>query len=211
MARPLLGAQQALRRFRRGPFVRRIREVLVQDERGDLLNLLPKGSIGAEIGVWRGDFSSRLLQDARPARLHLVDPWKFEMGFDYERAWYGGAVAKNQAEMDGIYESVLRRFAKEVEAGVVLVHRGPSASIGMQFDDAYLDWVYIDGNHLYEYVKKDLEVFALKVKPGGLLAGDDYGVRGWWEHGVTRAVDEFVARGTFEPLRLGHVFVLRNV
>jgi hypothetical protein len=60
-------------------------------------------------------------------------------------------------------------------------------------------------------VKKDLEVFALKVKPGGLLAGDDYGVRGWWEHGVTRAVDEFVARGTFEPLRLGHVFVLRNV
>jgi len=185
--------------------------VLVGDERADLLNLLPKGSVGAEIGVWRGDFSSRLLSVVRPARLHLVDPWKFETSSGYERARYGGAVAKNQAEMDGIYETVLRRFAQEAETGVVLVHRGPSAQIGMQFDDAYFDWVYIDGNHLYEYVKRDLEVFATKVKPGGLLTGDDYGVRGWWEDGVTRAVDEFVAGSTCKPVRLRRQFVLRKV
>jgi hypothetical protein len=207
----LPGARLAARRRRARRFLRRFRKVFVGHERGDLLNLLPKGSVGAEIGVWRGDFSSRILSVVQPARLHLVDPWKFEASSGYERALYGGAVAKNQAEMDGIYEAVLRRFAQEAETGVVLVHRGPSAQIGMQFDDAYFDWVYIDGNHLYEYVKTDLEVFATKVKPGGLLTGDDYGVRGWWKHGVTRAVDEFVAGSACEPVRLRRQFVLRKL
>jgi hypothetical protein len=199
----------------RGPRARRVlrrfRKAFVGDERAELLNLLPEGSVGAEIGVWRGDFSARLLSFVRPARLHLVDPWKFETSSSYDGARYGGAVAKNQAEMDSIYETVLRRFAQEAETGVVVVHRGRSAQIGMQFDDAYFDWVYIDGNHLYEYVKRDLEVFATKVKPGGLLTGDDYGVRGWWEDGVTRAVDDFVAGSTCKPVRLRRQFVLRKV
>jgi hypothetical protein len=212
MLRPSLpDARWVARRLRARRFLRRFRKVFVGDERADLLNLFPKGSVGAEIGVWRGDFSSRLLSVVRPARLHLVDPWKFETSSGYEGARYGGALAKNQAEMDRIYETVLRRFAQEAKTGVVLVHRGPSAQIGMQFDDAYFDWVYIDGNHLYEYVKRDLEVFAPKVKPGGLLTGDDYGVRGWWEDGVTRAVDEFVAESICEPVRLGRQFVLRKV
>jgi hypothetical protein len=201
----------AARRPRARRFLRRFRKAFVGDERAELLNLLPEGSVGAEIGVWRGDFSARVLSVVRPARLHLVDPWKFETSSGYEGARYGGAIAKNQAEMDSIYETVLRRFAQEVETGVVLVHRGPSAQIGMQFDDAYFDWVYIDGNHLYEYVKRDLEVFATKVKPGGLLTGDDYGVRGWWEDGVTRAVDEFAAGSICKPVRLRRQFVLRKV
>jgi hypothetical protein len=201
----------AARRPRARRVLRRFRKAFVGDERAELLNLLPEGSVGAEIGVWRGDFSARLLSVVRPARLHLVDPWKFETSSSYEGARYGGAVTKNQAEMDGIYETVLHRFAEEVRTGVVLVHRGPSAQIGTEFNDAYFDWVYIDGNHLYEYVKKDLELFATKLKPGGLLTGDDYGVRGWWEDGVTKAVDEFVAGSICEPVSLRRQFVLRKV
>jgi Methyltransferase domain len=202
---------QAVRRFRGGRLLPRLRKVFVGDYRADLLELLPRGSVGAEIGVWRGDFSSRLLRVVRPARLHLIDPWRFEGGADYEGAWYGGAIAKNQPDMDDVYESVRLRFAGEAESGVVVIHRGPSAQIGMEFDDAYFDWVYIDGNHLYEHVREDLEIFATKVKSGGLITGDDYGVRGWWEDGVKRAVDEFVARGTCEPEHLGRQFVLRKV
>jgi SAM-dependent methyltransferase len=136
-----------------------------------------------------------LLSEVRPARLHLIDPWRFESDSEYRGAWYGGTVAKNQTEMDTIYE-------------VVFVHRGPSAEVGMKFPDAYFDWVYIDGNHLYEYVKGDLEVFATKLKPGGVLAGDDYGARGWWKGGVSRAVDEFVAARGCKLWRLGRQFVL---
>jgi len=211
MRKPSSGSWQAARRFRGGRLLARFRTMFVGDSRADLLELLPKGSIGAEIGVWRGDFSSRLLRIVRPARLHLIDPWRFEEHADYEGAWYGGGIARNQSDMDDIYESVCVRFADEVESGVVLIHRGPSAQIGMEFDDAYFDWVYIDGNHLYEYVRNDLEIFATKVKSGGLITGDDYGVRGWWRDGVTRAVDEFVAQGTCEPVHLGRQFVLRTV
>jgi len=177
-------------------------------QRETLLDLLPEDSFGAEIGVWRGDFSARLLSEVRPARLHLIDPWRFESDSEYQCACYGGAVAKNQAEMDKIYEGVLRRFASEIDAGLVFVHRGPSAQAGMKFPDAYFDWVYIDGNHFYEYVKRDLEVFATKLKPGGVLAGDDYGAQGWWKGGVTRAVDEFVAARDCKVRRLGRQFVL---
>src|SRR2546430_9287984 len=43
--------------------------------RAFLFKMLPRGSVGAEIGVWKGDFSKLLLRRVRPAELHLVDPW----------------------------------------------------------------------------------------------------------------------------------------
>jgi hypothetical protein len=97
--------------------------------------------------------------------------------------------------MDAIYESVLKRFARQRAKGIVTVHRLPSVEAAAGLPDGELDFVYIDGNHTYEFVKADLECYAPKLRPGGYLAGDDYGVRGWWEDGVTRAVDEFVASG----------------
>lgn len=175
-----------------------------------LLRMLPKGSVGAEIGVWKGDFSARILRVVRPARLHLVDPWTFMSGEPYREARYGGQVALDQAAMDDLYEGVLRRFARPIAAGVVEVHRCPSEEAASHFTDGYFDWVYVDGNHLYPFVRRDLELFAPKTKSGGLIAGDDYGVAGWWEDGVTRAVDEFVASGGWElASRRANQFVLR--
>ncbi len=76
------------------------------------------------------------------------------------------------------------------------MHRCPSAEAAALFPDDYFDWIYVDGDHVYEAVRADLELFDPKVRPGGLIAGDDYGQAGWWKDGVTRAVDEFVeARG----------------
>jgi hypothetical protein len=49
------------------------------------------------------------------------------------------------------------------------------------------------------------------VKNGGFIAGDDYGVAGWWENGVTRAVDELVALGGHDVVSLAaNQFVLRK-
>ena len=39
-----------------------------------------------------------------------------------------------------------------------------------------LDFVYIDGNHDYDYVKKDLELYYPKLKGGGVLGGDNFEV-----------------------------------
>jgi hypothetical protein len=160
-------------------------------ERDRLLARLPAGAVVAEIGVWQGDFSEQILHRCRPARLHLIDPWVFTTAFG--KRWYGGLKAQNQHEMDAIYESVRGRFANCHE---VQIHRSTSMSAAALFPDDYFDWVYIDGNHDYEFVLEDLGNFAPKIKRGGCLTGDDYGWDSPEEPGlfpVRQAVQEFAA------------------
>jgi hypothetical protein len=163
-----------------------------------VLDVLPKRSIGAEVGVHRGNFSALLLNAVGPMELHLIDPWKYEDTPMYKNAWYG-AKASGQGEMDRHYRYVCERFSPQIQSGVVRVHRGYSGEILAQLPNAYLDWIYIDGNHLYEFIKMDLELSFEKVKRGGYIAGDDYHRGGWWEGGVKRAVDEFILR---RPVKL---------
>jgi hypothetical protein len=72
------------------------------------------------------------------------------------------------------------------------LHRTKSETALARFPDAYFDWVYLDGNHYYEYVLRDLEICVCKVRRRGIIAGDDY----TWgeEHGfpVKKAVDSFL-------------------
>jgi hypothetical protein len=190
----------------------RLRQARHRQERARLLRRLPKRSVGVEIGVWAGDLSAAILRAVRPTRLHLLDPWAFAPDERYEQAWYGGARAGSQVEMDQVYERVLQRFETEIADGAVVIHRSTSAEAAAEFEDASLDWVYVDGNHLYEYVQTDLALFAPKVRPGGLLAGDDYGAAGWWDDGVRRAVDRFLVTqaGAYEPVFLRDQFLLRR-
>jgi hypothetical protein len=157
-----------------------------------LLDRLPKASVGMEIGVHEGDFSVLILEVVSPAVLHLVDPWHHETSDAYEDAWYGGQATDGQREMDRRYAGVLARFAGEVQAGQVVVHRTTSTEALSAVPDGSLDWVYIDGNHLYEFVRDDLVLSFRKVRVGGFVTGDDYRDGGWWHGGVKRAVDEYI-------------------
>ena len=134
-----------------------------------VLNAAPKHGICAEIGVWKGDFSRRILQWCRPRELHLIDPWLFAA--DFPERWYGGAIARSQQDMDAIMDAVVSRFSANPS---VRVHRGKSHDIVEQFPDEYFDWIYIDGNHSYEAVLDDLQTWHRKVKCGGVIGLDDY-------------------------------------
>ncbi|MGH2787268.1 MAG: class I SAM-dependent methyltransferase [Actinomycetota bacterium] len=183
-----------------------------RDHKMEVLNTMPKNSVCAEVGVWKGDLSAEILGVVRPKKLHLIDPWMFVNDERFADAWYGGAVSRDQRDMDLIYEGVTQRFSTEIEQGTVEVHRRASADSTHLFADEYFDWVYIDGNHLYEAVKEDLEGFLPKLKKGGLLAGDDYTSGGWWDGGVKRAVDEFIRHPYVDVVFLeGAQFVLRKV
>jgi hypothetical protein len=186
------------------------RRLGIEPPRDFLLNLLPKNSVGAEIGVHKGDFSAQILQIVKPRKLHLIDPWKHEDSPRYNKAWFGG-MAGSQIEMDKRYESVCARFSNQIQSGQIEIHREFSENALTQFSDGYFDWVYIDGNHLYEYVKKDLELSLEKTKPGGFITGDDYGVGGWWEDGVRKAVDEFLQQKPVQliMIRLGQFVISR--
>ena len=141
----------------------------ITDHRKRLLNRMPKESRCAEIGVWRGDFSERILELTKPKELHLIDPWRFRSSFP--TTWYGGTKASNQSEMDTIFESVRNRFEGFPE---VIFHRKSSQDAHSDFPDDFFDWIYIDGGHDYDSVKADLELYFSKIKPGGFLTGDDY-------------------------------------
>lgn len=154
-----------------------------------LFDILPEYSIGAEIGVHLGDFSQQIIDYLSPQELHLIDPWERQSLPVYSKSWYGGSVS--QVEMDSRYQSVLNRFADNIQTSQVIIHRNYSSNVLLTFPDNYFDWIYIDGNHLYEYVKIDLELSLRKVKTGGYIAGDDYRRGAWWQGGVKRAVDEF--------------------
>ena len=47
------------------------------------------------------------------------------------------------------------------------------------FEIGSLDFVYIDGNHMYGYAAMDLMTWVNKVKKGGIIMGHDYSLRLW--------------------------------
>lgn len=150
-------------------------------DRTFLKTVIPQDSIGAEIGVWKGEFSSFLLKNLRPKKLHLIDPWLFIKRYPW--AMYGGVVAKSQNDMDTIYNMVQRKFCAYPQ---VIIHRMGSSEASYLFQDSYFDWIYIDGDHTYEGVTADLNNYFPKVKKKGLIIGDDFG----WES-VRQAVKTF--------------------
>lgn len=176
-----------------------------------LLQLLPKFSIGVEIGVNEGDFSERIIEIVMPNKLHLVDPWKFENDEFYSTTPYGRENVPNQKMMDEKYKNVQNRFKSEIKKGKIIINRGPSEEILSTFVDNYFDWAYIDGNHLYEFVKKDLDLCIKKVKDGGIITGDDYYDGGWCDGGVKKAVDEYVNTGLIKLLQIkNNQFILQK-
>ncbi|QGM22381.1 hypothetical protein GJ672_09030 [Spiribacter sp. 2438] len=132
------------------------------DPRMYVLRKMPKGSVCAEIGVWKGQFSRSILDVTDPKELHLVDPWAFQD--EYPDRMYGGKEAKGQKDMDDIFEAVKTAFAED-EA--VHVHRGSSKDVLISFEDETFDWIYVDGNHYYGYVLEDLRLSYEKIKKGG--------------------------------------------
>jgi hypothetical protein len=164
-------------------------------ERAKLLSLLPREAVCAEVGTYRGDFAAAILRTSNPRQLYLVDSWEHRSEEKYEGASYGGHALAGQQGMDAMYEGVVARFRAEIDSGAVVVKRARSLEAASCLPDESLDWVYIDADHSYEGVKRDLDAYYSKVKPGGFIAGDDYGQGDkWFGHGVTRAVDEFAAR-----------------
>jgi hypothetical protein len=173
--------------------------------RRQLISRLPRKLVGAEIGTWEGDFSAHALRRAAPTRLYLIDPWEYRDEARYESAFFGDRTPGGQAKMDAIHKGVCRRFRGPIAAGRVVVLRARSTVAAEQVTG--LDWVYIDGDHTYEAVAADLHAFYDLLAPGGVLCGDDYRLDGWWEEGVTRAVDEFVASKGLALTVLGNQFL----
>jgi len=84
---------------------------------------------------------------------------------------------------------------------VVSLLVGESGRAASLFEDNSLTMVFLDAQHNYNSVVRDIELWFPKVKLGGELAGDDYGIEDEppvWP-GVRRAVDELLPERKLVP------------
>lgn len=139
------------------------------ENRQSMLELMPKGGRCAEIGVWQGGFSVEILSLTQPKELVLIDPWGLIA--DSAREDWTHGKHEDRDEMDEMFNAVVTEFAGRDN---VTIRKGFSADVLASFPDGYFDWVYIDGNHLYDFVKTDIEISYRKVRDGGIIAGDDF-------------------------------------
>ena len=184
---------------------------LFVDPKRAAIDMVAENGVGAEIGVHLGEFSSVILSLAKPRKLHLIDPWQHVADPTYKWALYGGENV-TQADMDARYQLVLNRFAGEIAAGAVEVHRQRSVDAAPLINDGELDFIYLDGDHTYEAVSQDLKAFFPKIRTGGLIIGDDYHLRGWWKDDVVRAFNEFIAQSrSLVEFKLAGQIVVRKL
>lgn len=150
----------------------------------------------AEVGVYHGRSTLRWAEvlatsGRHDAKLYGVDSW----------AW-------RAEDLDATYANI----AATEPAARRLVHivRATSVRAARMFDDGELDLVFIDGNHTAPDVRNDRDAWLPKVRPGGILAGHDYGDPSWPD--VRVAVDELFASGLVEGAAVhGTVWSARKV
>jgi predicted O-methyltransferase YrrM len=64
-----------------------------------------------------------------------------------------------------------------------------------KFEDNSIDFIYIDGDHSYNAVKQDLEMYLPKLKDNGIIGGHDYSKNDEYNRQNTiRAVNEVVGK-----------------
>lgn len=132
-----------------------------------MVQIAEPGSVFVEIGAWKGKSTAfmavEILNSGKNIEFHTVDTFK---GSDTE--------AQQSQIRDGL--NVFETFQKNLSPVLehINVHVGDSVQVCKEFDNQSVDFVFIDGNHLYPYVKADIEAWLPKVKPGGFIGGDDF-------------------------------------
>lgn len=145
-----------------------------------------------EVGCWKGRsavfLAESLKELGKKPKFYVVD------SFDGGESLKGHMVNQNLTE-----DVLLNTFTGNLEAADVVdqvtgIIKSLSWAAADQFEDNSVDFVFIDADHGYESIKKDLAAWWPKIKPGGTFAGHDYGS---WP-GVTKAVDEFIAANNLD-------------
>ena len=153
-----------------------------------------KNLVGAEIGTLDGWHALEIMEALPIKKLYLIDPYKaYE---DYEESV--GNPRKTQKALNErmrVAKKVLKKYGGKVEFIRML-----SEDAAKVIKNNSLDFVYIDGNHQYEFAKKDVKLYYPKVKKGGFLAGHDYTnsqLTARENFGVFKAVNELIKK---EPI-----------
>lgn len=144
---------------------------MTADELFVLSNLVKGISRGTlvEIGSYMGASSFMLAKSmSRNSVLYCIDTWQNEGMTEGHKDTYGIFMANIHPVKDRI-----RPIRKRSEDAVTDVPDN-------------IDFIFIDGDHSYEGVKKDFKLWLPKMKPGGIMVFHDSG----WAEGVQQLIRE---------------------
>jgi len=140
----------------------------------DLINILPNDITMAEIGCYMGESTRMFLESNKIKHLYAIDIWDDNLGI------YKDILPNHD------FKIVEKKFDENTKNYDV-------TKLKMTSEEALpflpeLDVIYIDANHSYEYVKKDIEISLKKLKRNGIICGHDYNSE---TEGVIQAVNEY--------------------
>jgi predicted O-methyltransferase YrrM len=147
----------------------------------DVVKKYPIGSRFVEVGSWLGKSAAfmavEIENSGKQIEFVCVDPW-LDGGPDLRDTKYFKQLGVSQ-----VYDTFLRNVRPVMHR--IKAMRMPSVEAARFMQDQSVDFLMLDGDHSYEAVRDDIKAWLPKMKPGGLISGDDF----TWP-GVERAVTE---------------------
>lgn len=128
--------------------------------------------VGAEVGVRRGTNAIVMFRKIPGLKLYCIDPWVPYLRDTVDKQ--EGHLAACKRQLAGQNAVFMRMF---------------STDAAKELEDESLDFVYIDGNHAFDFIMQDLIAWTPKVKKGGIVSGHDY--YHFFQGGVVQAVDAY--------------------
>ena len=126
-----------------------------------------------ELGVYRGDFASRLLEECDSIeKYYMIDPWRHLNNWN-----------KPANQDDSIFEQFLQETISKTDfaAEKRIILKGKTTEVADGIPDGELDFAYIDGDHTLKGITIDLIRLFPKIRVGGWIGGDDFS-RTVWQH-----------------------------
>jgi predicted O-methyltransferase YrrM len=114
---------------------------------------------GVEIGVFKGNHALMMLENLNIKKLYLVDPYK-----------YKGLFGKEINFMDAYNEAKEKLHHHSDKIEFIL----DTSEMAIKKINEKVDFIYIDGNHRFNYVLKDILMYNKILKKDGLLQGHDF-------------------------------------
>jgi predicted O-methyltransferase YrrM len=124
-----------------------------------------------EIGTRYGESAYKFLMNNSKNQYIGIDP--YESYDDYHQDGFDKFLKKSS---DKIYKRTSKKLHNKFP-GRVRIIRKYSHQASSLIEDESLDFIFVDGNHEYEYVLQDLEKYWPKLKFGGMMCGHDYFMR----------------------------------
>ena len=116
-----------------------------------------------------GDFSRKILDICQPAHFVAVDLFALH---ELDELW--GKKTRDVFGGDTHEHAYRRRFKAEIDTGIVQVLAGDSADTIAALPDESVDVFYLDADHTYEAVRRDLAAARPKIRSDGWLVLNDY-------------------------------------